>query len=91
LIQRDLTSSGAFNAGGYSNQKLDELIARARSTIDLEEQKKLFGEAQQIIHANMPILPLWAADVFCGWRPGLRGFQPHPLGYVDYSNVTVDN
>jgi len=90
LFERDLIAGGAFNTGGYNNAKMDALVAEARRTIDESKQKMLYAEAQRLVHADMPILPLWAADVFCGWRPGVRGFSPHPLGYVDYSRVTVD-
>ena len=90
VFHRDLVTGGAFNAGGFSNAELDDLVVRARSTVEAGEQKALYGAAQRIVQAEMPVLPLYAADVLAGWRPGVRGFQPHPLGYVDLRAVTVD-
>lgn len=89
LFLRDLVSGGAFNPGGFSSTRLDELVSKARATLDEAEQKKLYGEAQHIVHDEVAILPLYAADVFAGWRPGVKGFRPHPLGYLDLRDVTI--
>lgn len=90
LFRRDLVSSGAFNPGAFSNARLDELVLAARSSLDPAEERKLYAEAQQIVHDEKPILPLYAADVFSGHRPGVAGFSPHPLGYIDLRDVTID-
>ena len=87
LFARDLLTDGPFNMGGYSNLKMDKLVSESRRTIDEQKQRDLYAEAQRLVHADLPILPLWAADVYCGWRPGLKGFYPHPLGYMDFARI----
>ena len=87
LFARDLVTDGPFNMGGYSNLKMDELVSESRRTIDEQKQRNLYAEAQRLVHADLPILPLWAADVYCGWRPALKGFYPHPLGYLDFARI----
>ncbi|MBU8543516.1 MULTISPECIES: ABC transporter substrate-binding protein [Roseomonadaceae] len=89
LFQRDLCTGGAFNAGGYSNPRLDTLVAEARRSADPARQRETYAEAQRLVHAELPVLPLYAADVLAGARPGLRGFRPHPLGYVELEDVRL--
>ncbi len=88
LFTRDLVTKGAFNAGAYSNPRLDALMAQARQTADAQSAP-LYAEAQSLVHADIAVLPLYAADVLAGVRPGVRGFRPHPLGYVDLAGVGV--
>lgn len=89
LFSRELRSGGAFNAGGYSNPELDALIDTARTTADHDEQRRLYGSAQRIVRDELPILVLFASNVFAGWRPGVTGFRPHPLGVIDIANANI--
>ncbi|WP_270937947.1 ABC transporter substrate-binding protein [Falsiroseomonas oryzae] len=88
LFRRDLCTGGAFNAGQYSNPALDALVSRARATTDPAAQRALYAQAQRIVHDDLPVLPLYAADVLAGMRPGVTGFRPHPLGYIELEDVT---
>ena len=86
LFTRDLVTGGAFNAGKYSSPALDALMADARRTPD-DAAAGLYARAQRLVQADIAVLPLYASDVLAGVRPGLRGFRPHPLGYVDLAGV----
>jgi len=63
---------GAFNANGYSNPKVDELIEAAMGRLNDAERDKLLQEATSLALADQPIAPLhhqvnvWAA------RKGVR-------------------
>jgi peptide/nickel transport system substrate-binding protein len=87
LFKRDLCTGGAFNAGRYSSAHLDALVAEARRTADPGRQRALYAGATRIAHEDLAVLPLYAADVLAGTRPGLTGFRPHPLGYVELEDV----
>jgi peptide/nickel transport system substrate-binding protein len=88
LFKRDLCTGGAFNAGRYSNPRLDALVGEARRTLDPGRQHDLYRAAERIAHEDVAVLPLYAADVLAGVRPGLTGFRPHPLGYLELEDVT---
>jgi len=88
MFQRDLATGGAFNPGGYANTTLDALIAEVRACTDATRQRDLYAEAQRIVHTDVAVLPLWASDVMVAVRPSVRGFVPHPLGYVELEDVT---
>jgi ABC-type transport system substrate-binding protein len=87
LFRRDLCTGGAFNAGRYSNPRLDALVAEARRTDDPGRQRMLYSQAERIAHEDLAVLSLYAADVLAGVRPGVTGFRPHPLGYVELEDV----
>lgn len=89
MVRRDLGTGGAFNPGGYSNARLDAIIAEAVACTDAARQRDLYAEAQRIVHADVAVLPLYASDVMAAVRPGVRGFAPHPLGYVELEGVTT--
>ena len=90
LFGRDLVTGGSYNPLHYSSPPLDALVAEARRTTGEDRQRALYAEAQRVIHADLPILPLWSADVLAGWNPRLRGFRPHPLGYIELAGVTME-
>jgi peptide/nickel transport system substrate-binding protein len=49
---------GAFNAGNYSNTKLDELLETAQATVADAPREKLLQEASEIAFAEYGIIPL---------------------------------
>jgi peptide/nickel transport system substrate-binding protein len=55
----DGLAAGAFNAGRYSNPKLDALIDAIRVEPQLARRNALAGEALRILNAELPLVPLY--------------------------------
>jgi peptide/nickel transport system substrate-binding protein len=55
----DGLAAGAFNAGRYRNPKLDALVDGLRVEPDLAKRRAMVGDALRILHAELPILPLF--------------------------------
>jgi peptide/nickel transport system substrate-binding protein len=89
MFLRDLTTGGAFNPGGYANPALDALVEEARGCTVPARQRALYRQAQRIVHEDVAVLPLYASDVMAAVRPGVTGFAPHPLGYVELEHVVA--
>ena len=89
LFRREFVTGGTFNPVSYGNLELDALVTRARVTVDEGEQARHYREAQHILRKDLPYLPLYANEAPAGWRPGVQGFRPHPLGYWDVTDVTA--
>jgi peptide/nickel transport system substrate-binding protein len=89
-LGREFKTGGAFNAGRYSNPALDKLIEQGRHTIDAAEQGRLYAEAQRVIRRDLPVYVLFASNVLVGWRPGVKGFAPHPMGVLDLTKVRLE-
>jgi peptide/nickel transport system substrate-binding protein len=46
--------NGGFNAGYYSNARVDDLLGQARSATDDAERSRLYREVQEIVHDDAP-------------------------------------
>jgi peptide/nickel transport system substrate-binding protein len=55
----DGLAAGAFNAGRYSNAKLDALIDGLRVEPNLAKRRAMVGDALRIVNAELPLLPLY--------------------------------
>lgn len=71
----DGASGGAFNAGRYSNPKLDALIDGLRIEPDLAKRRALVGEALRLVHAERAILPLYRRHHNWVMRPNIDVVQ----------------
>ncbi len=77
-------TGGANNQTGWSAPRYDALIAQAKSETDPERRREIFREAEAILLAEMPIIPLFHGMSKNMVRPYVRGFYPniqdvHPL------------
>jgi peptide/nickel transport system substrate-binding protein len=85
-----LFETGApYNGGRYSNPRVDELLRRARTTLDREEAKPLWDEFQQIIHDEQPYIFLIHDNERWGASRRLRGVEPAgaPNAYAPLASV----
>jgi peptide/nickel transport system substrate-binding protein len=55
----DGLTAGAFNAGRYSNPKLDALIDAIRVEPNLARRRQMAGDALRILNAELPMIPLY--------------------------------
>lgn len=59
LRTNDGLSAGAFNAGRYSNPKLDALIVAIGVEPDAGKRQALVGDALRLLAEELPLLPLY--------------------------------
>lgn len=84
LIYSSLAPSGLNHADGYVNTELDRLAQEQLATADDEERRRLVDRMQEIVAADVPVLPLYYSTLFHAfrrsvfdqwyWTPG--GFPP---------------
>ena len=55
----DGLTAGAFNAGRFSNPKLDALIDALRIEPNLGKRRQMAGDALRILSAELPLIPLY--------------------------------
>ncbi len=68
-------SAGQFNGGRYSNPKLDQLIDAIRVEPDLAIRRRMVGEALSIMHADLPLIPLYRRTLAWAMRKNLNVVQ----------------
>ncbi len=89
----DSNQIGALgNGGGYSNPKVDALLAQATSeTSDQTKRTQIYEEALQLITADIPHLDLYDQDIIFGLSDKVTGFKPRADGTIvlvsDTTNV----
>ena len=68
------------NRGHYSNPKLDALLEDAARTSQVEERRKDYVEAQQILARDLPAVNLWYLDTVVVHNRRLRDVNPSASG-----------
>ncbi len=71
------------NRGRYQNPAVDTLIDAARSEPDLTRQALLYRQLQELLHRDLPYLPLWYEHQVLVMREGLTGYGLAPDGNYD--------
>ena len=71
----DGMAAGAFNAGRYSNPKLDALIDGLRVEPNLAKRRQMVGDALRLMAAELPIIPLYRRQHNWVMRPNLDVVQ----------------
>ena len=68
------------NRGGYNNPSIDDLLEQGRRESDPGRRKGLYHQVQQIIHEDLPYIPLWWVKNVVVRKPEIVGFTPSPDG-----------
>jgi ABC-type transport system substrate-binding protein len=63
------------NPGKYSNPELDELLRQGLSTQNREERAAIYQQAQEIVIADVPVIPLYTSNTYEGLRVDVEGFE----------------
>lgn len=71
----DGLAAGAFNAGRYSNPKLDALIDGIRVEPNLAKRRQMTGDAMRILAAELPLIPLYRRQHNWVMRPNIDVVQ----------------
>jgi peptide/nickel transport system substrate-binding protein len=68
-------NKGTFNAGRYSNPKLDAIIDSVRTEPDLNRRREMAGEALRIIKDEIPMIPLYHRALNWAMRADISAVQ----------------
>ncbi len=68
------TTTGFLN-NGYSNKRVDKLIADERASTDPAARVGMFEEIQRIVAEEVPIVPVWQGAFVVAVREGVTGVE----------------
>ena len=71
------------NRGRYASARVDALIDAAERTPTLGGQARVYREVQEVLHRDLPYVPLWYEDQVCAMREGLDGYTLSADGSFD--------
>ena len=76
-IVRSFTNdgAGAFNGGRYSNPNLDARVDAMRTEPDLDKRRAMVGDVLRIMHADLPLIPLYRRTLTWVMRPNVSVAQ----------------
>ena len=90
-LLRALVHSDGFppgvNTARYSGA--DELLDRARATLDFDERVALYHEAQRQIMTDLPTIPLYANRLFTATHAGVDGVKTSASFWLDTYGATI--
>jgi peptide/nickel transport system substrate-binding protein len=66
---------GGFMQNGYENATVDQLLDRQLASTKQAERAGLFGQLQDILARDVPLLPLWERKQMAAVRTGVEGVQ----------------
>jgi len=67
------------NRSFYKNDQVDELVRKAEVSSVVEERKKLYGEAQDIIMQDAPYIFLYQIQTIVPLRANVQGYVFNPM------------
>jgi oligopeptide transport system substrate-binding protein len=84
-------SDSAINHGGYSNDRVDELLIAAQIERDAAKRIGYYNEAEQLVVSDAAWLPLWwGVDSIALVKPWIKGYRFSSLGIAKYKDVWID-
>ncbi len=81
VMFRSFSTDNDFNWGGYSNPRVDELLVKGRNTLDLDERREIYQEAQLLVVKDAPYLFLHLNPYHLAISDDLENFDVGPSSY----------
>jgi peptide/nickel transport system substrate-binding protein len=76
------TSTAAWNETRWNNAAFDALVAAGRGTADEAKRRQVYGDAQKLMHDQVPsVIPVFF-DLLAASRSYVQGYTLHPRAAV---------
>ena len=84
-----VSDTGDVNYGRYANAEFDALMAHARTLGDMAQRNRVFREAETLVIATYPVLPLYGVGVRRLVSPEIEGWfenarDAHPARFLSW-------
>jgi peptide/nickel transport system substrate-binding protein len=66
--------AGGFNAGGYNNTLVDQLVLQGRETVDVDKRVAIYQRISGIVHEELGVLELFYPLEVNAWNKMYQGF-----------------
>ncbi|MCL2707358.1 MAG: peptide ABC transporter substrate-binding protein [Dehalococcoidia bacterium] len=82
-------SGASYNVGGYSNPKVDALLAQAAAITDVNAGLILYQMAEQLLIDDAACIPLWTGQNIQLVQSYVKGYRTNALGIVALNEVYI--
>lgn len=83
-------AGGTFNDMWYNDEEVTELLAKQRTTTDVEERKKIVHKVEDKIMKDAPVAFTHHSIPYQAIRENVKGYAPH-IEQRDFSTVWLKN
>ena len=83
-------TDGGNNSTGFSHEKYDELIGKARIENDLQKRSKMLEKAEKILMDEVPVIPLFTYTSLNLKQKYISGFYANKLDQHALKYVKID-
>ncbi|MBB4823442.1 peptide/nickel transport system substrate-binding protein [Sporosarcina luteola] len=87
LFHSSQIGDGLYNMGSYENPEVDKLLEAARTTDDIDERKKWYGEFQEALTEDPPFNFLVYLDAVYAANDRVTGIGKRTLGHHGFGIV----
>jgi oligopeptide transport system substrate-binding protein len=84
-----LRSTAGQNDTGYNNPEYDRLVAASQTELDPAARARLLEEAERVLLADMPIMPLYFYVRMHLIQPWVGGFEPNIMDHHRHKNFFI--
>jgi ABC-type oligopeptide transport system substrate-binding subunit len=82
-------TGGSSNNANYDNPEFDDLIRQGDSAASLEEAIPFYQQAEDLVLADMPVVPMWWADEIAVWSDNIENFVWNPINEPEYGQMVM--
>ncbi len=61
--------------------QIDDLVDQGTRAMDRTQRREIYAEVQEILHKQLPMIPLVRPTLFAARRRGVENFHPSPWGF----------
>lgn len=85
--------NGSANRSNYVSKEADELLDKARNSVNEAERNLIYKEVQDILQRDLPHYTLVFPKLNLGMNKNVKGLVMKKTGYIDITNtyITKDN
>ncbi len=85
------SKTSAMNHSGWANPKFDAMLAAARNAKTRAARLQLLSEAEALMMAEAPIMPIYFYSKVYQISPLVRGWNSNLLDYHDFKEVSLED
>lgn len=85
-----LHSEFGINGAGYDNPRYDALLEKAAHTPGGEERRRLLREAEAMLLADHPVIPVYFGTSKALIKPYVKGYAGNPMGHYYSKDIRIE-
>lgn len=80
---------GNKNRAFYQNKQLSALLEKAKITLSHEKRRQYYLKAQEILHEDLPWIPLFHQESLVAYRSNLENLVINPNTYIEFKYLSI--